>query len=309
MIKDKFQETDTGFKVLEILKLLVKQDVSRQDLENRLYSLSKKDFSPETLQRYINTLRFVGLEVLKDNKTGYYHLENTPFTINLDTDELETLCDFENYVYSLNNHRLTKEFDEFFKHLSRFLTSDLLNKYREIKLQKPKSDSQNKALEAKINIFESYCKDNLRLEIEYEEEKDKTEVFVVEPKEILYEQNSVYLICYIPQSASNRKFLLENIVSYKQLPTKSGNTNFLNTAVFECRGRLAKNYKLKESERIINSSDEKIVVSNSHSDKYVLMRRILKYGENAKILQPQTLVEEIVDTIDKMIENIERTEE
>lgn len=309
MMKKQLQTTDTGFKVLEILKFLVKQDASQKELEEKLYELGKKDYAPETLQRYINTLKFVGLEISKSQKTGCYHLENTPFTINPDSDELETLCNLENFVYSLNNHKLSKEFDEFFRHLSRFLPSSKLKEYFEIKLKNPKPDFDHKQLEEKINIFEGYCAQEQKIEIEYEEENGNTDLFKVVPKEILYEQNSIFLFCYITEKAINKKFLLQNIVSHKQLPTKAGNTNFLNTAVFECRGRLAKNYKLKPSERIINSTGKSIIISNSLEDRDVLIRRILKYGENAKILQPKNLVDEIINTIDKMIENIERTEE
>lgn len=300
------QETDTGLKVIEILKLLTKQDVSGREIEEKLYCLNKKDCSPETIQRYINTLKYSGLNITKSGKTGKYHLENRPFSVNLTDRELKALCFLDNYVSGLNNKKLSAEFENFFNDLSKYFTEDLKEKYHKLKQNSTnKSIYSYKHLADKINTFEDLCKDNLRTEIVYEDGK----TYITEPKELIYDKNCVYLICYIPYDACNKMFLIDKISSYKQLPTKAGGGNFLNTAVFECKGRLAKNYKLKPSERIINSSSESVIISNAQEDKEILLRRILKYGENAKVIQPKSLSEEMVKMINKMIQNCERTRE
>ncbi len=300
------QETDTGLKVIEILKLLSKKDVSERDIEEIIYKLNKKSCSAETIQRYINTLKYAGLDITKSTKTGKYHLENQPFSIKLNDRELKALSFLDNYVSGLNNKKLSAEFETFFNDLSKYFTEDLKQKYHKLKQNNTnRSIYSYKHLEDKINTFENLCKDNQRTEIVYE----GGETYITEPKELIYDKNCVYLLCYIPSDACNKMFLIDKITSYKQLPTKSGGGNFLNTAVFECRGRLAKNYKLKPSERIINSSSDSVIISNAQEDKEVLLRRILKYGENAKIIQPKSLNEEMVKMINKMIQNCERAKE
>lgn len=300
------QEIDTGLKVIEILKLLTKKDASSLELEKFLCGFDKKDHTTETIQRYINTLKYAGLNITKSTKTGKYHLENQPFTIDLSNEELKTLCFLDNYVNGLNNKKLSGEFENFFNDLSKYFSEDLKTKYHKLKEKIPNKPAYSyKHLEDKINTFEKLCSDNQKTEIVY----DKGETYTVEPKEVIYDKNCVYLLCYIPSDASNKMFLADKIVSCKQLPGKCGGGNFLNTAVFECRGRLAKNYKLKPSERIINSSSDCVIISNAQEDKEILLKRILKYGENAKIIQPKSLSEEMVKMINQMIQNCERTKE
>ena len=300
------QETDTGLKVIEILKLLTKQDISGRDIEEIIYRLNKRDCTAETIQRYIHTLKYSGLNITKSGKTGKYHLENQPFSLDLNDRELKALCFLDNYVNGLNNKKLSAEFENFFNDLSKYFTEDLKQKYHKLKQNNTnRSIYSYKHLADKINIFEDLCKDKQRTEIVYENGK----TYITEPKELIYDKNCVYLLCYIPSDACNKMFLIDKISSYKQLPTKSSEGTFLNTAVFECRGRLAKNYKLKPSERIINSSSDSVIISNAQEDKEVLLRRILKYGENAKVIQPKNLSEDMVKMINKMIQNCERAKE
>ena len=290
---------DTGLKVLEILKLISEKEVSYLEAAKEIVELT-----PETFLRYINTIKYAGFNVSKSAKSGKYKLERKPFAVDLTDSELETFGFLEDYVESLNSHHTKKEFDEFSEELFQYLTEDCKTKYKKQRAGRRCDIKYSyKHLEAEINIFESFCRDKLKLEIVDKDEK----TYVVEPKEIIYDKNCVYLSCYIPKEAGNKRILIEDIVSYKQLPTKSGGSNFLNTAVFECSGRLAKNYKLKPSEKIINSSSDCVIISNANDDRDILMKRILKYGENAKILQPKSFREEMVKILDEMIENCERT--
>ena len=110
----------------------------------------------------------------------------------------------------------------------------------------------------------------------------------------------------MPDDASNKMVNIKNIISVKQLPKKSSGNKFLNTVVFECFGRLAKNYKLKPSEKIINSSTDSVIISNAEEDREILLRRILKYGENARLLRPESLRNKMTEILDEMIENRER---
>ena len=292
---------DTCLKVLEILKLMADKEISYNSAVREI-----GDLTHETFVRYVNTIKYAGFDVSKSDKSGKYKLETRPFAVNLTDSELETLGFLEDYAESLNSHQLRKNFDDFFKQLSSYLPEECLAKYKKQRAGRKHDIKFNyKHLEAEINTFEGFCRDNQKLEITDSEGK----TCVVEPKEIIYDKNCVYLSCYIPKEACNRRILIGDIASYKQLPTKSGSGKFLNTTVFECSGRLAKNYKLKPSERIINSSAEKVIISNAGEDRTLLLKRILKYGENARILQPKSSCEEMVKILDEMIENCERTKD
>lgn len=304
-MRENYKELDTGLKVFEILKYLLKQDASYYDLGQIIERLGKKECSDETILKYINTLKFSGLNITKTENKGVFRLENQPFMINLSEEEIETLSELEAYTKALKNEKLTKEFCSFLNNISKYFSRELKEKYNKIEVI-PRYDY--KADEDKIRLFEKYCADNLRLELEYKTGKS-SEKYIVEPAEIIYDKKSVYISGYLPEKASNKRFNIRNISFVKQLPTRTTGKQFLNTVVFECRGRLAKNYKLKPSEKIINSSSDSVIISNAQEDREMLLKRILKYGENARILRPQSLKDEMTKILDEMIKNCERVQE
>ena len=134
-------KADTGLKVIEILKLLTRQDASALEIEELLYGLNEKDHTQETILRYINTLKHAGLNIIKSTKTGKYHLENQPFTIDLTDKELQILCFLDYYVQSLNNKKLSIQFETFFNDLSKYFSEELKEKYHKLKKK------------VKINLF------------------------------------------------------------------------------------------------------------------------------------------------------------
>ena len=113
------------------------------------------------------------------------------------------------------------------------------------------------------------------------------------------------VLCYLPNFARNIKINIDSIIELNQLPKKSKGTTCLNSVVFELYGRLVSSYKLKPSEKVINFSNSCITVSNTAEDKDVLLRRLLKYGENCKIITPKSMQNELLELTNEMLKNLE----
>ncbi len=304
------KKNDTGLRVLEILKILIKKPVSADELikiiENR--NNIENIYNKETLLKYFNTLELVGLKIRKRKEDSKYSLENLPVEINLTENEIKVLCLIEGYVRKLYQKRLEKTFDEFLENLERCFSKETTFIYNSIKTNnKMKTDIDFLNNAALIRQFEQYCIESQKLKIEYSNKSDEaTEIFIVEPKCIEYEADRVYVLVYNPAIAQNQKLLLDNIKNITQLPQKTGAYNTPNTVIFELKGRLAKSYKLKTDEKIINSSPECIIVSNFSEDKDILLKRLLKYGENCVILQPKSAQKEFLELVSKILINLEK---
>lgn len=304
----KTKKNDTSLRVLEILKMLIAEPVSGEDLIRKIGSQQNIEniYTVETLLKYFNTLEFVGLKVEKRRKDKKYCLANFPVEINLDEKELKVLCLLEGYVKNLYQKRIENVFYDFLKNVERGFSKETLALYKSVKSNSVmKTDIDFLCSSSIIRKLEKYCIDSQKLKIGYLSKSNKcTEIFVVEPKSLLYELDKVYLLAYNPKLAQNQKLLLENIIHVVQLPQKVSANVSPNTVVFELRGRLAKSYKLKEGEKIINFSSNNIVVSNVKEDKMTLFKRFLKYGENCKILQPLSMQKEFINFVDKVLANI-----
>lgn len=304
------KKNDTGLRVLEILKILIKKPVSADELikiiENR--NNIENIYNKETLLKYFNTLELVGLKIRKRKEDSKYSLENLPVEINLTENEIKVLCLIEGYVRKLYQKRLEKTFDEFLENLERCFSKETTFIYNSIKTNnKMKTDIDFLNNASLIRQFEQYCIESQKLKIEYRNKSDEsTEIFIVEPKYIEYEADRVYVLVYNPAIAQNQKLLLDNIKNITQLPQKTGANSTPNTVIFELKGRLAKSYKLKTDEKIINFSPECLIVSNFSEDKDILFKRLLKYGENCTILQPKSAQKEFLELVNKILMNLDK---
>ena len=133
------------------------------------------------------------------------------------------------------------------------------------------------------------------------EEEENTVVV----KEINETKGNYYIICYIPKLRRNKKIFINKIIKIQQQPKKNIEVNYLNSVIFTVTGRLASLYKLKPSENVIDFSNDHLTISNTSEDKDVLMRRLLKYGENCKIIKPESIRKEFIELTNKILANLE----
>ncbi len=305
------KKNDTSLRVLEVLKMLIKEPVSDEELIKKIENMQNIEniYTKETLSKYFNTLGMVGLSIEKNKETGKYSLKNFPVEISMSEKELKLLCLLDGYVKSLYQRKLEVPFCSLKRNLENSFSMETLNLYKSVKsATKMKSEINFLCNESVIRRLEKYCVDAQKLKIGYLSKTNKsTEIYTVEPKSILYEVDKVYLLVYNPKLARNQKLLLQNIIHVSQLPQKVNFVSNPNTVVFELKGRLASSYRLKDGEKIINYTKNNIVVSNSSEDKMILFSRLLKYGESCKILQPTQTKKEFLEFVDKVLENLCRS--
>lgn len=308
-MKQLCKKNDTGIRVLEVLKMLIKEPISADQLIKEIESRNNIEsiYNKETLLKYFNTLELVGLKIRK-RKDNKYYLENLPVEIDLTEKEIKLLCLLEGYVKSLCQKRLEVPLAEIIKNLEKSFSKETSFVYQSIKANnKMKTDIDFLSSAALIRQFEKYCVDAQKLKIEYQSKSSGiSEIFIVEPKHIIYEADVAYVLVYNPSLAQNQKLLLDNIKCVNQLPQKASSNSSPNAIIFELKGRLANAYKLKTDEKIINQTTNKIIISNYTEDKDVLFKRLLKYGENCKILQSKSAQKDFLTMIDKILLNLER---
>ena len=131
------------------------------------------------------------------------------------------------------------------------------------------------------------------------------EIGTFEIKEIIEQKKDTLVVCYDSKMGRNRKISLSSIKEMKQSPKKIAGVSRLNSVVFELYGRLVSLYKLKPSEKVINFSNNHLTISNSEEDKDILIRRLIKYGENCRIVRPQSVQKEFLELTDNILKNLE----
>jgi len=163
-----------------------------------------------------------------------------------------------------------------------------------------KKINQSNLYQEKIELFERYRNDDLNITVTLKTGEKTT----LKPIEVVFKNRRIYF--NFLDSKNNAKKLININKVVKLTPKPNEIENFFKTdeVVFELYGRLSKVYLLKEGERIIYSANDKIVVSNSTSDKDALFRRLLKYDTLCKVKYPKKDVADFTKIVKKSLENI-----
>lgn len=296
---------DTSLRILEILKVLLNENIKKIDLIEKLKSNSKVGtvYTQEAFIKYFNTLQIMGFELEKVK--NIYILQNALHQVDITQEEKKLLTEMVEDYRSLSNKKVERNLHSAISKINKYINPSIpFTELEEIFSKEPKSyfDSVKDNLMLSIrNMIE----DKQLVKLQYRRTKNSVEEIVVELKELAEKNQKFYINCYCQSLARNKRIALEKIVSLVQLPRKTLDKNYLNTVVFELYGRLSRSYKLKHSESVINFEQGKITVSNSDEDRDALLRRLLKYGENCKIVAPKSMSLEMMALTNEMLKNLE----
>lgn len=299
MIKEK-KVSEASIRVLETLKLLHINKVGIQDIIENFGNLGVENrvYTNEVILKYINTLKVFGLKIIKE-KDKYLLLES-PHKFDLNKNELKAFYKLLSLADVIPEKKIKEDIKEFANNAEKYFSKNtrLLSKeYSNTKIKEISFDYSKYA--SKINLYEKYCHEGQRLKILYKNHKKCELSILVEPIEIKYIGNEVYFSVYNPISAQVQDINFNSISIIEQLPSKTIQTIIsLSSVTFKLSNTLAKSYRLKQGEELLNNNpDGSIVIINKKEDKILLLRRLMRYGENCEVLSPKSVRTEIKDMI------------
>ena len=295
---------DTGLRILEVLKILLEKNLSKTELIEKLKEndLVENVYSQEAFLKYFNTFELSGLKL--NRLQGKYFLNNALLKTNLSKKEQEMLVFIIKSIKKLNNKSEEEIMNNFLLKIDKYVDIDLNNELNNIANKEASiqnSNIRNNVIETlKLLIYEGQ-----KVNITYKKTDNTEETDTFELKEIIEKDNCIYVVCYSPLLGRNKKININSIKSLNQLPQKISGVCHLNSIVFEVYGRLASLYRLKPSEKVIDFSNNHLTISNTEEDKDSLLLRLLKYGENCKIIRPKSLQEEFINLTNDILKNLE----
>ena len=292
-------------KVFSLLKFFLQGNVTHSqalDFISQEEGTLNSNSACVTLNKYINTLKIFGINVIKDNKC--YKVLNPPYKIDFTSMELDGFNDFCRFLDELQDKNYG-DIKDFLKSIeARFSESMQMNICKESSKNETNFNFYYTRLLNKIEVCQRFCAEDYKLEIVYYKYGSKKEHVVnVKPEELVYERSKIRLKAIEVPSHKPIFIPIEKIISIKQLPSKlSSNYKSNNVAVFKLRGRLAENYTPRNWEYLekIDENGYKIYI-NKNEDENLLMYRIFRYQNSCKIISPKTLIDKIKKEIDKTL--------
>lgn len=296
---------DASVRVLDTLKFLSKNNASIQDIIRYFEKIdpNNRTYTNEVILKYINTLKVFGFRFAKEKDK--YVLLNTLEQFEFNEKDLNSIYLIEKFSLIFPEERVKSNVDQFLQELEkRFSDNSRLLAHNIKRPNFTELGSDYNKYSKQIKEYEKYCLDGQRLKITYKN-KNNIEISVMaEPGDIKYIEKEIYLSVYNPISAQIQDINLNSIIKIEQLPLKSNSTTMLSSVTFQLKDRLAKAYKLHESEKLLQiKTDESIIILNQKEDRELLLKRLIRYGENCEVLSPKSLREEMLELIKSTIKN------
>lgn len=296
---------DASVRVLETLKVLYNKSSSIQDIISYFEKVDPNNriYTNEVILKYINTLKVSGLRFLKIKDK--YSLLNTPYQLEFNEDELNAIYLIEKLSEVLPEERVKKEINSFINELEkRFSDNTKMLSHNIAKPDFLNLEFDYSKYSQQIKEYEKYCIDGQRLKITYKNQNKVETSIMVEPIEIKYIESEVYFSVYNPLSAQIQDISFNFISKVEQLPLRSNPSSMLSSVTFKLKDRLAKGYKLHEGEELIEKKvDGNIIILNRTEDRVLLLKRLMRYGENCEVISPKTLREEMKQMIKSTLRN------
>lgn len=285
----------SGTRLLELLKALVKGPLSSGELLKVVEEYSDNIYRPEVVNKYLNTLKLLGFEIVKRN--GKYHLLKGIDRVDYSEMDLSLLKFLQKYSLELSMPMFAENLNEAIQFVERTFSSSTQKFIQENKvpvyLPKIRTKKENK----EASQYEKYCKDGLKLNIIYALNKGEEENYKVIPLKVVHKNGKTILVAYDSQNCVYKEFVLECIKEVVQLPQKQSGSYSM-SVTFKLKNRLAKSYLLKSGERVIELGKDFIVVSNQNEDRDFLIRRLARYFDQCEVLYPKEFRQKMVDFIE-----------
>ena len=287
--QDKLSET--FFRVAKVLIGLTNIPMDYNDIYNYLNDNGcSVEYSPETFNKYLNTLRVLGLIIEKDKDK--FTLFNFLTQVVLNEDEIKAFKNLEKSILIYGTNKNIKMFFELKKRILKYFDSNTrsnLNCYSEQELITEKGFL--------VKLYEQFCEDGQRIKVRY-----KDEIYTVEPKSLSYSGDNVYLNCINVRNLTAKKFNLCNIILIEKLPTKNSIGAISCNVTFKLSGKLAKIYCLKTNEDVIEKSSDKLIVKSDNEDWEYLAKRLARYQNLCTILQPKEFKEYFKNYLERIFD-------
>lgn len=289
--------TNAGYRVLELLKELARRPLSPAELLNIIEEKTDNSYRKELVNKYLNTLKLLNISICKVKDK--YCLEKSLEPINFDKMDLSVLKFMQNYMNKLQCPIYKDKLSETMQIIEQNFSDNTyaLLQDKSIKAYIPYFNTT--VHDENVKIFEKYCVDKLKLEIEYADKPKEFQTYKVAPLKIIYKKGQAILLAYCFATNAHKEFLLCNIINSQQLPQMTTLAS-PSSVTFKLKNRLAQAYKLKKGESVIEYGRDYIIVSNKLEDKELLIKRLIRYFDSCEILYPKIMKENMLNLLDEM---------
>lgn len=289
----------TAYKAYVLFKYLLHSPLSIDEII-RLYqenSIIDKKFSKDTIRITVNTLREIGCEIEKPTPTNgnKYILHSHPFGLNLNENQLNTLEEIEKDFASSNNWQLVIEVGKLWEKIA------LLTNNEEV-IEKIRSFNPFNNIDEKIlDELKIHCKNKSKIKILYFSPREGNLTLDIICDYISSESEKLYLWCYNYEHDAVSYLRIDrilNIISIYKDCEKFSYPKF--DVIYTLKGQTKCTFLKTNNDELIESNEEYIKIKSTVISEFNFIQKILSYGNDCKIIEPQWLKTKLITKLNLM---------
>lgn len=293
----------TGYRTLVIFQALLESPKTNDEINDCLLNnqyIGEK-FSSDTLRIYINSLRAIGCEITRANKSNNkkYVLTSHPFAYDIPKSQIQAIVKLGKSLHDKIDVKdvidIENLFLKLYTHLQNINTKDFL-----------KNASMLKYVNRKIlNDLMLYCKDKNQITFLYNSPKAGEKKIELIADKLSFKSEKLYLWGNDLTHKEYSYFSVERILQISNIKLLKDNENFPSIKVVYEVYNHNNDYILEPDEQIIKKDNLKLVIEANARNEFSLMQRILYLANNCKIIEPETFKIKLLNKLNSMEKNYE----
>lgn len=288
----------TGYRTLVILAALLESPKSNDEINECLFNNQyiKEKFSSDTLRIYINSLREIGCEITKANKSidKKYVLNSHPFMYEIHKSQLKALAKLYKNIYQKLEIKDVIIIDEFFEKLIIYIknteTIDFLKGISALK-------NINKDI---INELLIHCKNKNQITFTYNSPSNGAKEIELITDKLAFQSGKLYLWGDNLTHKEYSFFSLERILNINTIKLRKSKLDIEPTKIMYEIYEPNEYFNIIEGETILEQTENKITIMSELKNEFNLMQRILSLGSNCKVIQPESFKIKLIEKLTRM---------
>ena len=313
-MQNEFQRSDyseldnislTALRIIYIFNMLLKSPCDDKEINLKLKEKieDSRELSKDTICIYLHTLRLLGCVISRPTRTNNfkYVMLLHPFKFHLTKKEVETLMELRKYVSSLGEWKTAVEIDDLFDTISAHLNPSTKKLFHSTQKSFLRREITADNFFQDIKQLEKYCKQSKTLTLLYNSPESGEKNIILTAEKITMENGAFYIWGYNEDMATTMYLRLDRILDIKSVSMRNNKIKpKYFTVKYKLQGKSACAV-LFEEDFIVEKKENEIIIESKVRNKFRFFQKILSYGNECTILEPQEIKEELADKLKNML--------
>ena len=289
----------TGYRTLFLLDLLMESpkstaEINEQFLNNKYI---KENFSTDTLRIYINSLRMIGCDISRADKTTNHKfvMRSHPFELEIQKSQIKALSKLYKNIHDKAEIKDIVAIENLIDKINSLINNnDTKDLFKSISMLK----NINKTILKELIL---HCQKRHQIKFLYKSPKSGQKEIEIITDKLEFKSEKLYLWGHSLNHQEYAYFRLDRILEILSVNIQKKQKEIQEKKViFEVYGTTKNNYHIGEDEKIIERSDEKIVVESVLKNKFNFLQKTLHMTQDCKIIYPETLKKDLTEMLKTM---------